>query len=36
LDQGKLLAIGTPEEISRNKEVIKSYLGMEASEIVRS
>ncbi|MHA2091384.1 MAG: ABC transporter ATP-binding protein C-terminal domain-containing protein [Candidatus Kariarchaeaceae archaeon] len=36
LDQGKLLAIGTPDEISRNQEVIKSYLGMEASEIVRS
>ncbi len=36
LDQGKLIAEGSPEEISKNIEVIVSYLGMEASKIVRN
>lgn len=29
LDRGKVIAEGTPEEVSRNDEVIKSYLGRE-------
>ena len=36
LDQGSVIADGTPEEIAQNKQVITSYLGEEASEIVRS
>lgn len=27
LNQGKLIAMGTPSEITQNSEVIKSYLG---------
>lgn len=33
LDQGSVLAIGTPKEISENKTVISAYLGKEASHI---
>lgn len=36
LDQGSVIAIGTPEEISKNALVISSYLGKEASLIVKS
>lgn len=36
LDQGSVIADGTPEEIAQDKQVIASYLGEEASEIVRS
>ncbi len=33
LDQGSVIASGTPKEISENKEVIAAYLGKEASHI---
>lgn len=36
LDQGKVIADGTPKEISQDKDVIASYLGEEASQIVGS
>jgi ABC-type branched-subunit amino acid transport system ATPase component len=29
LDFGRAIALGTPEEVSRNKEVIRAYLGQE-------
>jgi ABC-type branched-subunit amino acid transport system ATPase component len=29
LDFGRTIALGTPEEVSRNKEVIRAYLGQE-------
>ncbi|OLS20741.1 MAG: Lipoprotein-releasing system ATP-binding protein LolD [Candidatus Heimdallarchaeota archaeon LC_2] len=33
LDQGTVIAVGTPKEISENKKVISAYLGTEASQI---
>jgi branched-chain amino acid transport system permease protein len=32
LDFGHRIALGTPEEVSRNQEVIKAYLGQEAGD----
>jgi branched-chain amino acid transport system ATP-binding protein len=32
LDFGRGIALGTPEEVSRNEEVIRAYLGQEAAD----
>jgi ABC-type branched-subunit amino acid transport system ATPase component len=34
LDQGKVLASGTPEEIRANPKVITAYLGEDHGEVV--
>jgi branched-chain amino acid transport system ATP-binding protein len=36
LDDGKTIAVGSPEEISTSKEVVAAYLGQKGAEIARA
>ena len=36
LDNGKTIAVGSPEEISTSKEVVAAYLGQKGAEIARA
>lgn len=36
LDYGKSLAVGTPQEIRQNREVIAAYLGQKGAEIAET
>jgi len=34
IDLGRIIAVGTPEEIVRNREVVKAYIGKEEGQLV--
>jgi ABC-type hemin transport system ATPase subunit len=34
LEFGKIIAVGTPEEVVKNREVTEAYIGKEVSDLV--